>query len=248
MMEIKNLSAFYGKRQVLFDIDLCIARGRFTAVIGRNGSGKSTLLASITSQIPHSGRVTLAGRDIAAYSRRERAKLISILPQSLPLTEFGVGATVAFGREPYLDVSGKLSQADRAAVDEAVRLCGIGHLTEKKLSEVSGGERQTVYLAMILAQGAEVMLLDEPTTYMDAARAKQFLGVLKKAQTEKNRTVVAVMHDISQVMRYADDIILMDGGRVVLAGTREAAISSGEIERVMEVEKHTLQNGEIIYI
>lgn len=242
------MSAFYGKRQVLFDIDLCVARGRFTAVIGRNGSGKSTLLASITSQIPHSGTITLAGRELSAFSRRERAKLTSFLPQSLPLTEFGVGATVAFGREPYLDLSGKLSHEDKEAIDQAVRLCGIGHLTEKKLSEISGGERQTVYLAMILAQGAEVMLLDEPTTYMDAARAKHFLGVLKGAQAEGGRTVVAVMHDISQAMRYANNIVLMDGGRVVFAGTREAAIASGEIERVMEVEKHTLQNGEIIYI
>lgn len=247
MLKIENLSAFYGKKQVLFDISLSIERGKFTAIIGANGSGKSTMLSCIASLREYSGKITLDNREITSIPRRERAKIVSFLPQSLPITQFSVGETVAFGREPYTDLSGRLSDEDKKAVEKSIEKCGISHLKNKKLTEISGGERQMAYLAMTLAQNADLLLLDEPTTYMDASRAREFLTTLKSAQTE-GKTVAAVMHDLTQAVKYADNIILIDSGRIVFAGTREEGIESGAIENVMGVEKRSLDDGTVVFI
>lgn len=245
MLKFDNISVFYGKKQVIFDISASIERGKFTAIIGRNGSGKSTLLSALTSQIAYSGKILLDGRDISSIDRRERAKMISFLPQNLPVTQFTVGETVAFGREPH--ISFKLTEADLGIVEKSLEKCGISHLKDKKLTEISGGERQMAYLAMTLAQDADVLLLDEPTTYMDAPHARKFLEILKMAQAD-GKTVAAVMHDLTAAAKYADNVILIDSGRIVFAGTRDDCIESGEIERIMGVEKHSLDDGAVVFI
>ena len=248
MLKIEKVSAFYGKKQVLFDIDTVIERGKFTAIIGANGSGKSTLLSCLASLRGYSGKITLEGRDIASIPRRERAKLISFLPQNLTITSFSVEETVAFGREPYTDLSGRLSDSDRETVEASIEKCGISHLKNKNIGEISGGERQMAYLAMTLAQDARLLLLDEPTTYMDASRAKEFLLTLKSAQTEDGKTVATVMHDLTQAAKYADNIILVDSGRVIFSGTKEECLEIGVIEKTMGVEMHRLEDGTAVFI
>ena len=228
MLKIENLSAFYGKKQVLFDLSFELERGKFTAILGRNGSGKSSLLSCIASQKRYSGKILLGEPEISEIPPRERAKMLSYLPQNLPLTQFSVRETVAFGREPY--ISFKLTDADNEIIEKSIERCGISHLRNKKLTEISGGERQMAYLAMALAQNADVIMLDEPTTYMDAPNAREFLSTLKSAQSE-GKTVVAVMHDLSAAVKYADNIILIDEGRIIFAGRREECIESGESER-----------------
>lgn len=245
MLEFDTLSVFYGKKQVLFDISASIERGKFTAIIGRNGSGKSTLLSALTSQIAYSSKILLDGRDISSIDRRERAKMISFLPQNLPVTQFTVGETVAFGREPH--ISFKLTDADLGIVEKSLEKCGISHLRDKKLTEISGGERQMAYLSMMLAQDADLMLLDEPTTYMDAPNARDFLKILSE-ERDRGRSVVAVMHDLGQAMRHADNVILIDSGKIIFAGKKEEVISSQIIERVMGVELHRLDDGNVVFI
>ena len=245
MLKIENLSAFYGKKQVLFDLSFELERGKFTAILGKNGSGKSSLLSCLASQKRYSGKILLGEREISQIPPRERAKIISCLPQNLPLTQFSVRETVAFGREPY--ISFKLTDSDNEIIEKSIEKCGISHLKDKVLTEISGGERQMAYLAMTLAQDADILLLDEPTTYMDASRARRFLDILKESVGE-GKSVVAVMHDLTQAVKYADDIILIDSGRVVFAGTREDCVESGVIERVMGVEKHSLDDGTVVYI
>ena len=245
MLKIENLSAFYGKKQVLFDLSFELERGKFTAILGKNGSGKSSLLSCLASQKRYSGKILLGEREIAEIPPRERAKIISCLPQNLPLTQFSVRETVAFGREPY--ISFKLTDSDNEIIEKSIERCGISHLRNKKLTEISGGERQMAYLAMALAQDADVIMLDEPTTYMDAPNAREFLSTLKSAQSE-GKTVVAVMHDLTAAAKYADNIILIDEGRVIFAGSREECIESGEIERIMGVEKHSLDDGNVVFI
>ena len=247
MLKIEKLSASYGKKQVLFDISAVIERGKFTAIIGRNGSGKSTLLSCIASLHSYSGKITLGGRDISSISRRERAKALSFLPQNLPITPFTVAETVAFGREPYTDLTGKLSDLDKKAVCRAIEQCGIAHLSDKRLSEISGGERQMAYLAMMMAQNAAILLLDEPTTYMDAPNARELLSALTLAR-DGGKTVVAVMHDLTQAIKYADNVILLESGRPVFSGSRDAILQSGEIERVMGVESHRLADGQYVFL
>lgn len=245
MLKIENLSAFYGKKQVLFDLSFELERGKFTAILGRNGSGKSSLLSCIASQKRYSGKILLGERDISEIMPRERAKIISCLPQNLPLTQFSVRETVAFGREPY--ISFKLTDSDNEIVEKSIEKCGISHLKDKVLTEISGGERQMAYLAMALAQDADILLLDEPTTYMDAPNAREFLSTLKSAQSE-GKTVVAVMHDLTAAVKYADDILLIDGGKVVFKGTKEKCLEEKVIENVMEVESHKLADGRIVFI
>lgn len=245
MIKIENLSAFYGKKQVIFDLSFELERGKFTAILGRNGSGKSSMLSCLASQKRYSGKILLGEREISDILPRERAKMLSYLPQNLPLTQFTVLETVAFGREPY--ISFKLTDSDNEIIEKSIERCGISHLKDKKLTEISGGERQMAYLAMALAQDADVIMLDEPTTYMDAPNAREFLSTLKSAQSE-GKTVVAVMHDLSAAVKYADNIILIDEGRVIFAGSREECIKSGEIERIMGVEKHSLDDETVVFI
>lgn len=245
MLKFDNISVFYGKKQVLFDISSSIERGKFTAIIGRNGSGKSTLLSALTSQIAYSGKILLDGRDISSIDRRERAKMISFLPQNLPVTQFTVTETVAFGREPH--ISFKLTEADLGIVEKSLEKCGISHLKDKRLTEISGGERQMAYLSMMLAQDADLMLLDEPTTYMDAPNARELLTALKAAQSD-GKTVAAVMHDLTGAVNFADNIILIDRGNLIFAGTRDNALSSGIIESTMGVEKYALEDGKVVFI
>lgn len=245
MLKIDNLSAFYGKKQVLFNLSFELKRGKFTAILGKNGSGKSSLLSCLASQKRYSGKILLGEREISEIPPRERAKIISCLPQNLPLTQFSVRETVAFGREPY--VSFKLTDSDNEIIEKSIEKCGISHLKDKGLTEISGGERQMAYLAMTLAQDADILLLDEPTTYMDAPNAREFLSTLKQAQSE-GKTVAAVMHDLTAAVKYADNIILIDAGRIVFAGSCEECIESGEIERVMGVEKHSLDDGAVVFI
>jgi len=245
MLKIEDLSAFYGKKQVLFDLTFELERGKFTAILGKNGSGKSSLLSCLASQKRYSGKILLGEREISQIPPRERAKIISCLPQNLPLTQFSVRETVAFGREPY--ISFKLTDSDNEIVEKSIEKCGISHLKDKVLTEISGGERQMAYLAMTLAQDADILLLDEPTTYMDAPNAREFLSTLKQAQSE-GKTVAAVMHDLTAAVKYADNIILIDAGRIIFAGSREECIKSGEIERVMGVEKYCIGNKNIVFV
>ena len=245
MLEIIDLNASYGKRQVLFDINTSIDRGKFTAIIGRNGSGKSSFLASIASIKSFSGRILLEKRDISELSSRERAKKLSYLPQSLPATQFTVFETVAFGREPY--TSFKLTEADVEIIEQAIEKCGISSLKGKRIGEISGGERQTAYLAMMIAQDADIMLLDEPTTYMDAPNAREFMKIITD-ERDKGKSVVAVMHDLGQAVRHADNVILIDSGKIVFAGSVEEAISSKVIEKIMGVEAHRLNDGSVVFV
>lgn len=245
MLKIENLSAFYGKKQVIFDLSAEFKSGRFTAILGRNGSGKSSLLSCISGIKECSSKILLGNREISAIPSRERAKILSYLPQNLPITQFTVLETVTFGREPY--VSFKLTEADREIIERSIEKCGISHLKNKKLTEISGGERQMAYLAMTLAQDADVIMLDEPTTYMDAPHARKFLDILKESVNE-GKSVIAVMHDLTQAVKYADDIILIDGGRLVFEGTKEKCLDVKVIEKIMEVESHTLEDGRIVFI
>ena len=247
MLEIIGLSAAYGKRQVLFDINSSIERGKFTAIIGRNGSGKSTFLSCLASSIRYSGKILLDGRAISELKKRDLAKKISYLPQNLPSTHFTVRESAAFGREPYTDFSGKLTDEDKKAVTDALERCGISHLSKKKMNEISGGERQMAYLAMMLAQDADIMLLDEPTTYMDAPNAREFMKILTE-ERNRGKSVAAVMHDLGQAVRHADNVILIDSGKIVFAGSVEEAISSKVIEKIMGVEAHRLNDGSVVFV
>ena len=167
MLSFHQVCASYGKNQVLDHIDFSLVPHKLTAVVGRNGSGKSTLVSCVNQELPYTGEITFSDRNLAVMTLRERAQLISILPQTLHSPAVTVEELTAFGRNPYLDFGKRMSPKDWQAVDDALEAIGISGLRDKLVTELSGGERQKAYLAMVLAQNTRVMILDEPTTYMD---------------------------------------------------------------------------------
>lgn len=213
-----------------------IPTGRFTAILGPNGSGKSTLLRAIARiHPPTSGHVEILGRDAAGYGRRELARAVSLLPQRTSAPDgLSVLELVQRGRHPHQTAFGGGGPRDAAAVDAAIAKAGIGALAERELTELSGGQRQRAWLAMALAQEAPILLLDEPTTYLDLAAQHQLLDLCAEL-ADAGRTVVAVLHDLQQAATYADHVLLMAAGELAGAGTPREVLDADRVERVFGI-------------
>ena len=221
MLSFHQVCASYGKNQVLDHIDFSLVPHKLTAVVGRNGSGKSTLVSCVNQELPY------------------------ILPQTLHSPAVTVEELTAFGRNPYLDFGKRMSPKDWQAVDDALEAIGISGLRDKLVTELSGGERQKAYLAMVLAQNTRVMILDEPTTYMDMEYEAAFFRLLETLKTKRKITFLVIMHNLSQAVRYADRIVVLDGRRIRYQGDTRACVASGVLESVFHVRQHQAEdNGE----
>lgn len=237
MLSFRRVYAAYGKKQVLDQIDFELPPHTLTAVVGKNGSGKSTLFACAGRKIPYTGEITLSGCELAAMTPRERAQRMAILPQTLPAPAVSVAELAAFGRNPYLDFGRRMTPTDRRLVEEALERVGIAALRDKLLTELSGGERQKAYLAMILAQDTDVLLLDEPTTYMDMEYEAEFMRLLETLRTRFGKTLLVVMHDLNRATAAADHLVLLHEGKIDFSGTAAACEKSGRIEAVFHVKR-----------
>ena len=236
-----RLSASYGKKQVLRDISFCLPEG-VTALLGRNGSGKSTLLHCIAGALPFEGSVKLDGKELKGLPAREKAKLLSILPQMLPSPDLPAEEVVGFGRSPY---SARLSAKEREEVAAAMQKLGIGELAMRRVVTLSGGERQKVFLAMLLVQDTPLVLLDEPTTYMDLPFKSVFFSVLQELKG-KGKTVLFVSHDLSDGIRAAENVLLLENGTIAFAGSREACLKEEVIERAFGAARYDVE-GNILF-
>lgn len=245
MLTFQNVTAGYGRQNVLNGVSFSLKPHKLTAVIGKNGCGKSTLLACLNRQIEYEGRVLYDGRDVAGWKARERARLLAILPQTLAAPSISVGELVAFGRNPYLDLGKRLSEADQRMIRDALQIIGIENMRDKYVNHLSGGERQKAYLAMVLAQNTPVMALDEPTTYMDMEYETAFFRLLKALQEKRGITLLAVLHNLTQAVRYADYLAVLDQGRICFYGTPAECCQSGIVESIFHVRAYTCeQDGE----
>lgn len=243
MLEIKNLSVRFGEKQVLQDVSFALRPHRVTALVGRNGSGKSTLLACVNQQLPYIGTITEGERNLALTAPRERAKSIAILPQTVPAPHITARELVSFGRNPYLDFTGRLTEGDKQAVEAALRDADALKLAGRYADTLSGGERQRVLLAMILAQNTPIVLLDEPTAHMDLGYEAAFLELLRELKTRRKKTFLVILHDLTQAVRYADDLIVLDEGRLLFAGSREACLEREILEKTFGLRRFTLREG-----
>ncbi|TFH86231.1 ATP-binding cassette domain-containing protein [Billgrantia azerbaijanica] len=243
---VRHLTAGYADRTILEDLDLTLARGRLTALIGPNGCGKSTLLKSLARLIrPRRGRIELGdGTRLERLSAKAIARRIALLPQS-PLVPEGIRVVdlVAYGRSPHLNAFGRLSDADRDKVQRAMRRVAVEALAEHPVEALSGGQRQRVWMAMILAQETEIVLLDEPTTYLDLAHQYDLLALVEEL-IDEGRSVVTVLHDLNQACRFADELVVMQAGRVVAQEAPRAVMSETLLAEVFGLDARILPDPE----
>jgi iron complex transport system ATP-binding protein len=210
----------YGDSDVVVDLDLDVLDGGVTAVIGPNGCGKSTLLRALARLLrPRTGQVVLDGTRIDRLPTREVARLLGVLPQS-PVAPEGVTVAdlVTRGRHPHRVWFRQWSADDETVVGDAMDWTGVRDLADRSVDELSGGQRQRAWIAMALAQGTDLLLLDEPTTHLDLAHAVDVLDLVDRLNAERGRTVVMVLHDLNLAARYADRLVAMRDGRIVAQG------------------------------
>jgi len=239
-----RLTVAYDDRVVVHDLDLAIPRERVTAVVGANGCGKSTLLRALARLLPaRSGGVLLDGEAITRLPSREVAKRLGMLPQSPTAPEsLSVEDLVARGRYPHQGLFRQWSPDDEAAVEEALAATGMTELRGRALDELSGGQRQRAWIAMTLAQQTELLLLDEPTTFLDLAHQIDVLDLLEGLVADHGRTVVMVLHDLNQACRYADQLVAMRDGRVHVAGPPADVVDAELIRDVFGLEAHVTED------
>lgn len=233
-LRAENLTLAYDGRVVVRELSLEVPPGRVTMIIGPNGCGKSTLLRGLARLLPPvSGRVLLGERDIAAVPNREVATILGILPQS-PVAPDGITVTdlVGRGRYPHQGWFRTWRAEDDEAVAEALTVTGTAELADRPVDQLSGGQRQRVWIAMALAQRTELLLLDEPTTYLDLANQVELLDLLTDLNRRSDTTIAVVLHDLNLACRYADHLIAMRAGAIVAQGRPHDVVTAETIKDV----------------
>lgn len=241
MLTLRNISVRLGNKPILQDVSFALRPHRITALVGRNGSGKSTLLGCVNQQISYTGEIWEGEKNLALLSPRERAKTVAILPQKLPVPHITGCQMVSFGRNPYLDITGRLTEKDRQAVATAFKDADAAELAQRYADTLSGGEMQRLALAMILAQNTPIALLDEPTAHMDLGYEGAFLQKLIQLKQQRKKTFLIVMHDLTQAVRYADDLLVLDGGKLVFSGTKEECLQQRILEKTFGLRRFTAE-------
>ncbi|MCU7729901.1 ABC transporter ATP-binding protein [Actinoplanes sp. KI2] len=241
----KTLTLAYDKRVIVEDLDVRIADESFTVIVGPNACGKSTLLKSLARVLkPRSGAVLLDGQAIASYPSKQVARQLGMLPQS-PVVPGGivVEELVARGRFAHQRLLSQWSPQDEAAVTDAMRRTEVADLADRFVDELSGGQRQRVWLARALAQQTPILLLDEPTTFLDLSHQFEVLDLCAVLH-EQGRTIVAVLHDLNQACRYATELIVMKDGEVLAQGAPAEVMTAELVERVFAMPCRVMDDPE----
>ncbi|MCM3656278.1 ABC transporter ATP-binding protein [Agromyces mediolanus] len=232
-LHAENVTLGYDARPIITGLSTAIPDGSFTVIIGPNACGKSTLLRGLSRLLsPTAGRVILDGKAISALAAKEVAKRLGLLPQSAAAPDgITVVDLVARGRYPHQGLLRQWTDADDAAVAEALDATGTRELGPRRVDELSGGQRQRVWVAMVLAQETDLLLLDEPTTFLDIAHQIELMELFARLNRQ-GRTVVAVLHDLNHAARYADHLIAMRDGRILAEGPPSDVVTSERVEEI----------------
>ena len=241
-LEARSLTLGYAARDIVRDLDVRVPAGRITMIVGANACGKSTLLRGLARLLrPRGGAVLLDGRSIHDLPSRQVAQVLGLLPQT-PVAPDGITVAdlVGRGRYPHQGWFRRWNADDERAVTEALRATGTADLADRALDELSGGQRQRVWVAMALAQETDLLLLDEPTTFLDINHQVELLDLLTDLNRDAGRTIVAVLHDLNLACRYADHIIAMKQGRIVAEGIPAEVIDAAVVTDVFGLECQVL--------
>jgi len=233
-LSAEGVTLAYGDRTIIDGLDLQIAPGRITTIVGANGCGKSTLLRSLARLLsPSDGQIVLDGKSVHARPTKEVARILGLLPQS-PVAPEGIAVAdlVGRGRHPHQKMLARWSTHDYEVVADALDATGISDLADRSVDELSGGQRQRVWIAMALAQETDVLLLDEPTTFLDVAHQIDVLDLLTDLNVDRGTTIVMVLHDLNLAARYADELVAVLDGRVHAIGGPEEIITEDLVHEV----------------
>ncbi|HKW79347.1 MAG TPA: ABC transporter ATP-binding protein [Candidatus Limnocylindria bacterium] len=249
-LETRGLVARYRERVALDGIDLAVDRGERLAVVGPNGSGKTTLVRVLAGLLrPSTGHARLDGRDLVTIPARERARRIAVVAQSFATPfAFTAGEIVALGRTSYVGWFGGLDGADRAAIAEALAEVDASDLAQRPFAELSGGERQRIVLAMALAQQADVLLLDEPTTHLDLAHGLRILELVRDLAVSRRLTVLAVLHDVAVAASHFDRLVVLERGRIAADGPGPETVTASLLGQVFGVRARVCWYGGVATI
>lgn len=237
-LSAESLSLAYGDRVIVDGLDLTIPSGAITAIVGANGCGKSTLLRALARLIsPRSGQVILDGKALHGRPTKEIARTLGLLPQS-PVAPEGIAVAdlVGRGRHPHQRMLARFTAHDYDVVARSLAATGITEFADRSVDELSGGQRQRVWIAMALAQETDILLLDEPTTFLDLTHQIEVLDLLTDLNREQGTTIVMVLHDINLAARYADHLFALRDGRVVTGGRPAEVLTRELIRDVFELE------------
>lgn len=236
-LRTENLTVSYGAQTVLDGLSLALPAGKITALLGPNGCGKSTLLNCFSRLLtPDSGEILLDEKPIAGFSARQLARRLALLPQHhLSPEGITVRELVSYGRSPWLSLWGRLSAEDNERVNVAMSQTRTRNLADRRLTQLSGGQRQRAFLAMVLAQDTPLILLDEPTTYLDINHQVELMRLMVELKRQ-GKTVVTVLHDLNQASRYCDHLVVLASGRVMAQGAPEAVMKPELLKTVFSVE------------
>ncbi len=247
MIALNKVCAGYGESEILHSVTAEIRDGEVCALIGPNGCGKSTLVKALTGIIPVThGDISYDGIPQKDLSGTDLAKLVSYLPQSRNTPDITVERMVLHGRFPYLSYPRRYRKEDLEAVDKALSRVGAEELKDELVGNLSGGQRQKVYVAMALAQDTKTVLMDEPTTYLDIKNQIELMELNRRLARE-GKAILIVLHDLDMVLRYADRAILLNEGSIIHTGTPLEIFDSGDIEKVFNVVPHIVEGEDGIH-
>lgn len=241
-LSAREVTLAYGERRVVDELSVDVTPGAITSIVGPNGCGKSTLLRALSRLLkPAAGQVLLDDRPLSDHPTRELARTLGLLPQT-PVAPDGivVADLVGRGRTPHQGLLGRWSTRDYEVVAEAMAATGTTDLAERSIEELSGGQRQRVWIAMALAQDTDILLLDEPTTYLDVAHQLEILDLLTDLNSSRGTTIVMVLHDLNLAARYSDRLIAMRAGAVHSTGTPEEVVTEQTMQEVFGVSSRVL--------